>query len=98
MTGDYTLTDRSGSKYKLTGNLESIRTLIGNEVQVTGQEGANQTGASASITSGQATASASAPGSSPAGTLGMNSSSATGGKQFTVTSATKPKFLRRSST
>jgi hypothetical protein len=94
MTGDYTLTDKSGNKYKLTGNLESIRTLIGNEVQVTGQEGsgANQTGTvSASSTGGQATASASAPGGSPDGTPGMNSSPATAGamKQFNVSSATK---------
>jgi hypothetical protein len=39
ITGDYIVTDRSGTSYKLTGNLESVRTLIGKEVQVTGQEG-----------------------------------------------------------
>src|SRR6185312_9119295 len=81
ISGNYTLTDKSGNAYKLTGNLNAVRTLIGNEVQVTGQEGSSSN-ANASASSASATASS--------GNSGMSSSASNGtAKEFNETSATK---------
>ena len=49
IAGSYTLTDKSGNAYKLSGNLNAVRTLIGNEVQVTGQEGSGSMSANAQL-------------------------------------------------
>src|SRR6185312_9447133 len=83
IAGTYTLTDKSGTAYKLTGNLNAVRTLIGNEVQVTGQEGSGtDSNANASSSGTSATASS--------GNSGMSSSASAGAtKEFNVTSATK---------
>src|SRR4051812_39038317 len=83
IAGTYTLTDKSGNAYKLTGNLNAVRTLIGNEVQVTGQEGSGMgSNANASTAGTSATASS--------GNSGMSSTASTGAtKEFNVTSATK---------
>jgi hypothetical protein len=100
ITGSYMLTDHSGNNYKLTGNLEAMRLLVGNEVQLTGTPSDNNSSASASTTpgsSGQAGATASASGTASTGAnSGMNSSSNTGTasasssqmKQFNVAGAT----------
>jgi len=47
-SGNFTLTDKNGSFYKLTGNTEKLSEHVGHEVKVTGTSGAAGTGASGS--------------------------------------------------
>ena len=81
ITGTYTLTDKSRTIYKLTGNLDSLRVLVGTEVHVVGQDRSAPNSASNAAASGGPAN----PGSGmDSGALGSGSA-----KQFNVTSATK---------
>ncbi len=59
--GNYTLTDKSGNKYELTGNTSKLSEHVGHEIQVTGSE---TSPSASSSTAGGSQSSATARGAS----------------------------------
>jgi hypothetical protein len=91
-SGTYTLTDdQTGKAYVLTGSLDALRTLVGNEVQVTGQAmGTDATPMSSTNSGGSATDQTGAAAGN--GRPDQNSTTPTAPSQhdtFQVSSATK---------
>ena len=52
--GGYTLTDKSGTTYQLSGDTSKLAEHVGHEVQITGTASAGSSGAGASASAGQA--------------------------------------------
>ncbi len=50
--GKYTLTDKSGTAYQLTGDTSKLAEHVGHEVKITGSTGAGSAAATGSATSG----------------------------------------------
>lgn len=68
-SGSYTLTDKSGTTYQLSGDTSKLAEHVGHEVQITGTTSAGAGGAAGSSTGSSASSSSGAAGSSAGGQM-----------------------------